>query len=180
MLRTTDSASMLKRTAELVPEVVAVKTELSAKKPVDCMFLAIVDIVDLSTHLIVAGERERSLASAAGFDHSPLSEEVEQFAGSAAKNLYKMAPGKVSRKADFIPPLTDAVEAGWSPTKVTSNRSELDLAKLAKHSQVTVEYSPQAPSGKFVRSQSGGLENIVEPTPLTEEAVAGDKRKLPF
>lgn len=51
---------MLARTSELVPELVAVKTELASKgdgTPIDAIFLAIVDIVNLETHVVVVGVR---------------------------------------------------------------------------------------------------------------------------
>jgi len=183
VVETTDANAMIARTGELVEEVVALKVEMVAKSGIDCMFLALVDIVELRTHLVVAGEKERSLAAAAGFNAEALSADVAKLAGAASKYLYCMAPGQVSRKADFIPPLTDAVESGWSPSAVLATRSELDLTQLAAQSALTVEYSASSPSGKLVRVKSGlesvsGLE-AVPPTPATTEAVAsvGGKRK---
>ena len=97
VVETTDPKTMLGRVAELVPEIVAVRTEMSAASapPIDAMFLAIVDIVELQTHLVVAGERERSLATAAGFNAVPLTAEVAALAGDAAGALFAMAAGQV-------------------------------------------------------------------------------------
>lgn len=154
VVETTDAAGMLARVPELVPECVAVKTELSSKgKPVDAFFLAVVDIVELETHVVVAGERERSLATAAGFNAQPLSSETLKLAGKeSARSLYRLAAGQVSRKADFVPPLTDAVAQGWSPKLLQPNRSEFDLAALAEQSEVSVQFTPAGET--FVRSHS--------------------------
>jgi len=153
VVETTDAAAMLERTHELVPEIVAVRASMEG---CDLMYLAIVDIVELKTHVVIAGEKERSLADAAGFNGEPLPLSTRQLAGAAAKSLMLMAPGKVSRKADFIPPLTNAVEAGWSPAAMKGTSSELNLEQLAKETEVVVSYSdPLAPGGKLVRQRSG-------------------------
>ena len=187
VVETTDASSMLARVSELVPEIVAVRAELSAKdedNPIDAMFLAIVDIVDLQTHVICSGQRERSLAAAAGFDAEPLPESVINVVGCATKYLMRMAPNKVSRKADFIPPLTTAVENGWTPQGMNSSKSEVSLEKLAEHSTIEVEYSGAFPGGKMVRKISG-LDEVakddcrvqdVSAAPSTVD-VLGEKRK---
>ena len=105
VVETTDPNSMLQRVSELVPEVIAVRAELAQTSghDVDCMFLAIVDIVSLQTHVLVAGERERSLAAAAGFNAAPLSEAARGLIGEeSARQVFAMAPGKVRRQAGLL------------------------------------------------------------------------------
>merc|ERR1712151_603143 len=156
VVETTDANAMLARVHELVPEVVAVRGELSKKSeaPIDCMFLAIVDIVELRTHCIVAGQRERSLATAAGFNSAPIDPAVEKLVGVHTKHLFKMAAGKVSRKADFIPPLTNAVDGGWSPSGLAATGSEANLVDLGQQTQVVVDYEAGTGVGRFVRCSS--------------------------
>jgi len=165
VVETTDAAAMLERATELVPEVIAVR---SSMENCDLMYLAIVDIVELRTHLVVAGEREASLATAAGFNAEPLHPTTRAMCKGAAKHLYLMAPGKVSRKADFIPPLSAAVEDGWTPGDMCGTPSELNLEKLAQESELTVAFTPLSPGGTFVRHKSGGLDSLaVSATPPT-------------
>lgn len=170
VVETTDSAAMLERTAEMVPELVAVRTSMES---CDLMFLAIVDIVELRTHLVIAGERERALATAAGFDAEPLTPANRKLAGGAAKSLLYMAPGKVSRKADFIPPLSKVVEDGWKLPMSKGTNSELNLEALAKETEVVVRYSAVAPNGTFTRQKSDLSERasglLIAETPTTAD-----------
>ena len=146
----------------------AVKLELSSKseRTLDCMFLAIVDIVELQTYLIVVGERERSLATSAGFDSAAPSAEVAALLGESAKSVLVLAAGQVSRKADFIPPLSVAVEAGWSAAQFKRSESELSLEKMAEDTEIAVLFSETAPSkGKHVRRRSKDIESFPSATP---------------
>lgn len=52
----------------------------------------------------------------------------------------------MSRKADFIPPLTSAVEAGWSAASIKASRSEGHLEQLAKDSEIALEYPAERPN----------------------------------
>ena len=138
----------------------AVREELSRDGgvTVDAMFVAIVDIVAMRSHVIVVGERERSLAKEAGFDAEPLSAEARALVGEkSSKYVYVMKPGAVSRKADFVPPLTEAVDNGWCPSVNAGSKgrsvSETNLAALAEQTELTVDYS-QGPS-KIIRRQTG-------------------------
>ncbi|KAJ1452139.1 hypothetical protein M885DRAFT_527947 [Pelagophyceae sp. CCMP2097] len=110
VIETTDADAMLRRVGEILPEMLRVKAELA----VQLIFVAVVDIVALQAHLVVCGPGEKSLAEAAGFRGAPLADRVAELAGDAASALVALAPGRVSRKADFIPPITAAFDAGWT------------------------------------------------------------------
>jgi len=133
VVETTDSMVMIARTAELLPEMRAIRREMSEAQDnkVDCYFLAVVDIVEMQSHLLIAGPKERSLAMAAfGPSTVPLSDKVLSLIdSSAAKNILALKPGAVSRKADFVPPLTKAINDGWDPSQtMASSKSENDLS----------------------------------------------------
>ena len=85
VVETTDAPASLARAAELAPEMRAVK---AADAMVDAVLLAVVDIVALTSTLIVCGRVEASLATAA------YGGEVEDAAGGAAQTL--ALPGLVS------------------------------------------------------------------------------------
>merc|ERR1711862_716421 len=67
------------------------------------MFLAVVDIVNLTSMLIISGPAESSLG-------------LKAYGGELEQDG-KVLPlkGLVSRKKDFVPPLTRAFEEGWHP-----------------------------------------------------------------
>ena len=67
------------------------------------MLLAVVDIVNMSSVLFIAGQSEASLAIAA-------------YGGAVDRGgrTFELK-GLVSRKKDFIPPLTRAFKEGWKP-----------------------------------------------------------------
>ena len=111
VVETTDDQVILDKVEELLPELVACKKE----KNLNCLFLAIVNIVQLKSCLLICGPGEKSLAQAA-FDGPMLSESV-------------MDLGKrVSRKKDFIPILTSTVKQGWTkPTTRGPSDIRLDL-----------------------------------------------------
>ena len=106
VVETTDAPASLARAAELAPEMRAVK---AADASVDAVLLAVVDIVALTSTLVVCGRVEASLATAA---YGGVVEDAE---GGAAQTL--ALPGLVSRKKDFVPALTKAVKDGWAPPR---------------------------------------------------------------
>eukprot|EP00854_Cymbomonas_tetramitiformis_P020737 gene20737-24854_t len=67
VVETTDITCLLLRVMELVKEMRTVKLELSKspESPVDILFVALVDIVDLRSYLLLMGDAERRLAEAA-------------------------------------------------------------------------------------------------------------------
>ena len=164
VVETTDAPASLARAAELAPEMRAVK---AADETVDAVLLAVVDIVALTSTLIVCGRVEASLATAA---YGGVVEDAED------KSVATLAlPGLVSRKKDFVPALTAAVKNGWVPPEavvrehVVSSRiegksgdapdSEANGMKRSRsmkdvaQGDVVVDYSDE-PSGKLVRIAS--------------------------
>ena len=123
VVETPEAAALLARTPEIVKELATLKPELfppategddndgeRMHDQEDALFFGIVDILNLETHVVVAGKRERVLAKAAGFDAQPLAAETRQLAGElGAAALFRMAPGIVSRKKEFVPPLFVAI-----------------------------------------------------------------------
>ena len=165
VVETTDAPASLARAAELAPEMRAVK---AADASVDAVLLAVVDIVALTSTLVVCGRVEASLATAA---YGGVVEDAE---GGAAQTL--ALPGLVSRKKDFVPALTKAVKDGWAPPEAVVQEHEEAQAKTSaddaekprskaggmKRSRsmkdvaqgdVVVDYSDE-PSGKLVRLAS--------------------------
>lgn len=153
VIETTDPEAMLSRVDELVPEMKTVRSELK----VSLLFVAVVDIVHLQSHLLICGKKERSLALAAGWGQTPVSEEVVKIAGKeAAQHLVVLPPGKVSRKADFIPPLTDCFSNGWK-MPMTSNESKNFLMNLAETEVVMEEVAPEDRAPMLVRRSSSKI-----------------------
>jgi inorganic pyrophosphatase/exopolyphosphatase len=160
VVETTDAPASLARAAELAPEMRAVK---AADASVDAVLLAVVDIVALTSTLVVCGRVEASLATAA---YGGVVEDAE---GGGAQTL--ALPGLVSRKKDFVPALTKAVKDGWAPPEavVQEHKTSADDAedlgskeggvkrsrsmKDVAQGDVVVDYSDE-PSGKLVRLAS--------------------------
>ena len=160
VVETTDAPASLARAAELAPEMRAVK---AADASVDAVLLAVVDIVALTSTLVVCGRVEASLATAA---YGGVVEDAE---GGATQTL--ALPGLVSRKKDFVPALTKAVKDGWAPPEavVQEHKTSADDAedlgskeggvkrsrsmKDVAQGDVVVDYSDE-PSGKLVRLAS--------------------------
>jgi len=120
VIETTDADASLKRINEIIPEMVETRTE----KKLTAMMVAVVDIVNLNSTLFLCGPVEKSLAIAA-------------FGGEPCKSGNTLLlKGRVSRKQDFVPPLTKAVADGWKPPskKVKENlRSSQVILCFADH-----------------------------------------------
>jgi inorganic pyrophosphatase/exopolyphosphatase len=97
VIETTDAQSSLDRVHDLIPEMREVKQE----KDLMALLLAVVDIVNMTSSLLVCGPVEESLATTAY--------------GGSVQNQFLELKGLVSRKKDFIPPLTKAFAGGWKP-----------------------------------------------------------------
>jgi inorganic pyrophosphatase/exopolyphosphatase len=125
VIETTDAASSMARIDDLIPEMQAARED----DKMAAMLLAVVDIVNLTSMLILCGPAETSLA-------------LKAYGGDLEQDG-KVLPlkGKVSRKKDFIPPLTRAFEEGWHPP----------VAKAKKRSShIVMDFSEFAP-GKLTR-----------------------------
>lgn len=129
VIETTNAASSLARCGEIIEEMREVREE----KGLAAELLAIVDIINLTSTLLICGPVEVSLAVAAYGDEI----------GDDGSTL--VLEGMVSRKKDFVPPLTRAVKEGWRPPRVPKSKSD-----LRRSSFIVMDYSAD-PDGKLVR-----------------------------
>ena len=102
VIETTDDEIIMARSAEILESLAVDKLE----KNLDCLFLAVVNIVYLRSNLLMVGPDEKSLAIKA-FENGIIKEGDESYIMDLG--------GLVSRKKDFIPKVTAAVKAGWKP-----------------------------------------------------------------
>jgi manganese-dependent inorganic pyrophosphatase len=137
VVETTDDAVIMDRKAELLPEVLAVKEE----KGLDFLFLAVANIVLMRSNLLMCDVAEKALAKAA-------------FGGPTSDNGTVMDLGnRVSRKKEFIPPLTSTMATFLMPSKLSDNT-------LAKHHEAVMSASGELfvsaddPQGKVMRRNS--------------------------
>uniref|UniRef100_A0A061RXK1 inorganic diphosphatase n=1 Tax=Tetraselmis sp. GSL018 TaxID=582737 RepID=A0A061RXK1_9CHLO len=150
VVETTDMEAMIRRTEELIPEMRTVKSELGEaedKPPVDALFTAIVDIVNLESYLLVQGQAEQSLAETAyGGKVGDVDDNIQAWAGEHGSSYLLYLGSRVSRKADFVPPLSDAVAKGWMKP-LRKNKSE---AAFRPNGPVHMDYSHN-PAGELSR-----------------------------
>jgi manganese-dependent inorganic pyrophosphatase len=104
VIETTDDEVILSKTSELVIAL----NEDRAKKGLQLLFLAVVNIVALKTTLLVASPVEHSLAQAA-FTNGKFIPNTD----GSAPCLMDLG-NLVSRKKEFIPAITAAIKKGWS------------------------------------------------------------------
>jgi len=102
VIETTDAPSSMARMDELIEEC----NHSREDEDLAAMFVAVVDIVNLTSMLLIASPAEASLALA-GY-------------GGELEQDGKVLPlkGMVSRKKDFLPPITKAFDEGWKPDVV--------------------------------------------------------------
>lgn len=103
VIETTDAPSSLARAEDLIAEMKTAREDLD----LTCMLLAVVDIVNLESTLLLCGPCEQSLA-------------VLAYGGTPDMEHHTLAmPGLVSRKKDFIPPLARAIKVDqWTPPPI--------------------------------------------------------------
>lgn len=104
VIETTDDEVIMKRKTEILSALV----EDKESKGYQLLFLAVVNIVELKSNLLICGDNERKLALAS-FKDCKL---VESADGSEA--CVMDLGGMVSRKKDFIPKVTATVKNGFS------------------------------------------------------------------
>ena len=140
VIETTDAESSLARVDELIPEMQVSREE----GDLTCMLLAVVDIVNMTSVLFIAGQSEASLAVAA-------------YGGAVDRGGRTFAlDGLVSRKKDFIPPLTRAFKDGWKPhTKIREEGA------FRRSSHIVMDYSGFAP-GRLQRIFDDIVEDEVD------------------
>ena len=123
VVETTDDEVILNKT----PELLVALSEDKEQSGVSLSYLAVVNIVELKTTLLLCGPNERSLAKEAYPNGSFLPVEGN-------KDPFLMNLGKlVSRKKDFIPAISSAIKKGWSHApagKIHSSKSDIiDFSK---------------------------------------------------
>lgn len=135
VVETTDDQVIMDRLDELVPELVACKKE----KGLSVIFLAIVNIVKLHSHLVLCGPTEECLAKAS-FPECTITNEQ-----GTLMDLGK----RVSRKKDFIPAVSAVIKNGWKKPKDLARgpSATIELKDLGK-----LEVDPNDPYGKVERS----------------------------
>jgi manganese-dependent inorganic pyrophosphatase len=106
VIETTDDGVILARVDELMEALTTSKQE----KSLEIMFLAVVNIISLQSTLLVIGSDEKSLAQAAFFDTPGARSNADD-----DRRLFSLG-GLVSRKKDFIPAVSKAInKGGWTP-----------------------------------------------------------------
>ena len=145
VVETTDDQVIMDRIDELLPELVACKKE----KGLSVIFLAIVNIVKLHSHLLLCGPTEQCLAEAAFPDGKMTNEE------GTLMDLGK----RVSRKKDFIPAITSVIKNGWTKPKDLHRgpSATVELKDLG-----TLEVDPNDPYGKVERKTNPSKKAKVE------------------
>jgi inorganic pyrophosphatase/exopolyphosphatase len=103
VIETVDHESILERNDEII---IAMNIDKNNKK-LNILYLAVVNIVELKTILIICGNNEKSLALES-FQNKLFIDKDE-----SCLNLENL----VSRKKDFIPKVTRAIKEGWSLIK---------------------------------------------------------------
>jgi inorganic pyrophosphatase/exopolyphosphatase len=123
VIETVDDEVILQRSAELL---VALSEDKEAKG-LSVLFLAVVNIVQLRTKLLMCGKNERSLA----LKSFPNSKLVIDADGLESLHVLDLG-GLVSRKKDFIPAVTGAIKKGWCEAPrglIHSSPSDADFSK---------------------------------------------------
>ena len=135
VVETTDDQVIMDRLDELVPELVACKKE----KGLDMIFLAICNIVELHSHLVLCGPTEECLAKAAFADGKIINEHG---------TLMDLG-SRVSRKKDFIPAVSSVIKNGWTKPKDLARgpSATIELKDLG-----TLQVDPNDPYGKVERT----------------------------
>jgi manganese-dependent inorganic pyrophosphatase len=170
VVETTDDEVILKKLEELLPEMVVCKKE----RGYSCIFLAIVNIVQLHSHLLLCGPTEQCLAEEAfvkkNNNNDVPSSELYTHDGRLL-NLGK----RVSRKKDFIPAISAAIKGGWTkPKDLERGLSAVDLSDLGQ-----LEVDPNDPHGKVQRTKKGPILKDGNAAASTTSPVA-KRRKVEF
>jgi hypothetical protein len=153
VVETTDDDAILSRVEELLPEMVACKKE----KGIQCIFLAVVNIVKLHSHLLLCGPTETALATAA-------------FGANVHDNLMDLG-SRVSRKKDYIPVITRIIKDGWKRSEtLCRGPSTVDISELG-----ALEIDPSDPHGNITR-----IGSKLEKTMAAEEKKMEEEEENPI
>jgi manganese-dependent inorganic pyrophosphatase len=144
VIETTDAEASMARIQHLTPEMRMVREE----KGLTAYFLAVVDIVHMTSSLLICGDVEESLAVAA-YGGSVTTTPTDTDTDMDKNNVVLQLTGLVSRKKDFIPPLTRAVANGWHPPVLSTAGAESPeqqhAGKRRRKSAIVMEYDKYGP-----------------------------------
>ena len=147
MVETTDDAVIMDRKSELIPELALSKKE----KGLDFLFLAVVNIVVMRSNLLMCDLPELELAKLT-------------FGGEITSTGVMDLGSRVSRKKQFVPPMTASIGSFTMPTP-RNTASSNDLASLASPPPKCTEFmiDPKDPHGKIQRVFSGSTTPVSSP-----------------
>jgi len=139
VVETTDDAVIMDRKAELLPELKASKKE----QGLDFLFLAVVNIVVMRSNLLMCDAPELTLAKMA-------------FDGEIKETGVMDLGSRVSRKKEYVPPLTSTIQNYDHSMAKTNTNSSNDLAKLSAGEEGPTELyvDPNDPNAKVMRRPS--------------------------
>jgi manganese-dependent inorganic pyrophosphatase len=158
VIETTDADASMARIQHLTPEMRMVREE----KNLTAYFLAVVDIVHMTSSLLICGAVEESLAVAA-YGGTVTTTPTDTDTSTVKNNVVLQLTGLVSRKKDFVPPLTRAVASGWHPPVLSTLTSatatggagagaggentpeQQQSHKRARNSSIVMEYDKYGP-----------------------------------
>lgn len=143
VIETTDAEASMARIQHLTPEMRIVREE----KNLTAYFLAVVDIVHMTSSLLICGDVEESLAVAA-YGGTVTTTPTDTDTDTVKNNVVLQLTGLVSRKKDFIPPLTRAVASGWHPPAALTTDTETpeqQSNKRPRNSSIVMEYDNYGP-----------------------------------
>jgi len=113
VVETVDLDGILGRKNDLLFELRAYKAE----EKVEFTYLALVDIVNLTSVLLVCSKADQALAEKA-------------FGGKTDSSGALDMGSRVSRKKDFIPPVSDVLGSGWTPPKESLVTEKEDFGEV--------------------------------------------------
>mmetsp|Transcript_71838 Transcript_71838/g.135536 ORF Transcript_71838/g.135536 Transcript_71838/m.135536 type:complete len:445 (-) Transcript_71838:261-1595(-) len=144
VVETTDDAVIMDRKAELLPELLTSKPE----RGVDFLFLAVVNIVLMRSNLLMCDQPEVALAKLA-------------FGGEVTEVGVMDLGNRVSRKKEFVPPLTGSIGDYEAPKAgMPKTQSANDLASMAEEfgaEPTTLIVDPVDPHAKITRVRASSI-----------------------
>ena len=124
---------VLENAADILLELRVLKED----KGYDYVFLSVVDIIQKQTWLLLCGAAELELAKAAFGGATSAACSSDKFGPLHAalqlrvENTKMDLGSRVSRKLEFVPPVTDVLASGWTPPEVASRQSRAEEAPFA-------------------------------------------------
>ena len=133
VIETVDTKAVLQRKSDIIHEIKALKHELH----VDVAFIAVVDIVKLKSYCFFVEHAEQSLGKLA-------------YGVECGSDCVAALGNRVSRKKQFIPPLSSVVSQGWS-----SDTSSVSDIKINTNTTTRTQKQRKQLSDKQITQQFG-------------------------